>query len=267
VSDVTTTVKVTVAGGVARVLLARPAARNAFDATMIAELTEAFVTLGKDAHLRALVTSGEGPTFCAGADATWMRTAGQLPEAESEADARRLAALFAALDAIPFPTLAVVRGAALGGGAGLVAASDIAIAEEGSRFGFTEVRLGIIPAVISTFALRAIGVRAARRYFATGETFDAARARDLGLVSEVVPQGGGEAAADAVVAQILAAGPRASREAKRLVGEIAGRSVEDALLFAARRIAAIRRTPEAQEGLAAFLEKRDPTWKARPEAR
>jgi methylglutaconyl-CoA hydratase len=257
------TLKVARAGGVARAALACPERRNAFDAEMIGELTAALDDLAADDSLRALVLAGEGPTFCAGADAAWMRRAGELDEAAGRADAAKLAALFRALDRFPCPTIVVAHGAALGGGAGLVAAADIAIAEEGTRFGFTEVRLGIIPAVISTFALSAIGSRAARRYFTTGELFDAARARELGLVSETVPAGKGAERAGEIVAALQAVGPAASRAAKRLVAEVAPLDVDAALTHCAARIAAIRRTPEAQEGLAAFLEKRAPAWTRR----
>ncbi|HYC77918.1 MAG TPA: enoyl-CoA hydratase-related protein [Planctomycetota bacterium] len=256
-----TTLKFLKANGVARIVLARPEVRNAFDEATIAELTDAFRAAAADASLRAVVLSGDGPTFCAGADARWMKRAGELDEAASRADARKLAALFEAFDAVPCTTFVLARGAALGGGAGLAAAADVVIAEEGCRFGFTEVRLGIIPAVISSFAIRAIGPRAARRYFATGELFDAARAKELGLVSEVVPAGAADARIDAILAQLLAVGPQASREAKKLVGEVATRGYPEVLDFCAGRIAAIRRTAEAQEGLAAFLEKREPSWK------
>lgn len=254
------TIKVATAGGVGAATLARPESRNAFDATMIAELTDACARFAADDALRVVVLRGEGSDFCAGADANWMRAAGALGEAEGRADARRLADLFAAFDALPCPTVALVRGAALGGGAGLVAAADVAVAEEGAKFGFTEVRLGIVPAVISPFALRAIGARHARRYFTTGEIFDAARARDLGLVSEVVPAGTGEERVAEIVGRYLSVGPRATREAKSLVAEVSARAFPEVLDFCAGRIAAIRRTPEAQEGLAAFLGKRPPNW-------
>lgn len=254
------TIKVAAVGGTARVTLARPAARNAFDAEMIAELTAAIDRLATDRSLRALVLTGEGPAFSAGADANWMRAAGAMSEAEGRADATKLATLFRNLDAFPCPVIAVVHGAALGGGAGLVAAADIAVAEEGTKFGFTEVRLGIVPAVISFFAVRAIGARHARRYFTTGELFDAARAAEIGLVSEVVPVGKGAERAAEITAALLQVGPAASRAAKSLVASVVSTPLDEALPQCAALIAAVRRTPEAQEGLAAFLEKRPPAW-------
>jgi methylglutaconyl-CoA hydratase len=260
VASVHRTIKVGIAGGVGRIALARPDVRNAFDAAMIAELTDALKSASADPSLRVLVLSGEGAAFCAGADAAWMRAAGALSEADGREDALKLAGLFAALDAVPCTTVVVAHGAALGGGAGLVAAADVAIAEEGTKFGFTEVRLGIIPAVISSFAQRAIGTRHARRYFATGEIFDAARAKEIGLVSEVVAPGAGAARAVELSTQLLAVGPLASREAKRLAREIAPRPSPEVSADCAGRIAALRRTPEAQEGLAAFLGKRPPSW-------
>ena len=254
------TIRVASEGGTACVTLARPSARNAFDAEMISELDAALDRLAEDGALRALVLTGEGSVFSAGADASWMRAAGAMSEADGRIDATKLATLFRKLDEFPCPTIAAVQGAALGGGAGLVAAADIAIAEEGAKFGFTEVRLGIVPAVISSFVVRAIGPRHARRYFTTGEIFDAGRAAAIGLVSEVVPSGKAAERAAEIVAALLQVGPAATRVAKSLVAAVAGSPLNVALPQCAALIAAIRRTPEAQEGLAAFLEKRPPAW-------
>ncbi len=251
-------------GPVATVVLARPDVRNAFDERTIAELTAAFEALAGDASLRAVVLRGDGPAFCAGADVGWMRRAGTASLEDNESDARRLSTLFDRFAALPVPTLCLAHGAALGGGAGLVAAADIAIAEVGCRFGFTEVRLGIVPAVVSTYALAAIGARHARRYFATGEIFDAARAEAIGLVSEVVGKDQGLGRIEEIVASILAAGPSAVREAKRLAADDRDRG-PGAKAELARLIARLRATPEAREGLAAFLEKRDPSWKRVPQ--
>ncbi len=252
-------------GPLTEIVLARPEVRNAFDDGVIAELTAALRTIGADSSRRAVILRGDGPVFCAGADINWMRRLGAATREENEADALRLSGLFTALTDIPVPTICVAHGAALGGGAGLVAASDIAIAEEGCKFGFTEVRLGIVPAVISEFALPAIGARHARRYFATGEIFDAARAAEMGLVSEVVTKGGGLARARAIATQLLTVGPVAVREARRIVDRLAPRRDPATTAWLAATIARVRATDEAREGLAAFIEKRAPAWAPTPE--
>jgi methylglutaconyl-CoA hydratase len=235
-------------GHVLRVTLAKPERRNAFDAALIAELTEAFSEVG---DARAVLLEGEGPSFCAGADVEWQRSAIDLSYDENVADAMRLHAMLESIDACPAPVVCCVHGFALGGGSGLVAASDIAIAWPDAVFGFTEVRLGIIPAVISPFVLPKIGA-AARRYFVTGERFDAEVALRIGLVSEVSEDAGERA--EAVVRDILAGGPIAVREAKKLVRE-------RPLGADTARIAAARRTSdEGQDGLRAFLDRRAPGW-------
>ncbi len=239
-------------GEVLRVTLSRPERRNAFDAALIAELTEAFTDIG---DARAVVLSGEGSSFCAGADVEWQRSSIDLDYDENVEDALRLYRMLEAIDTCPAPVICTVHGYALGGGSGLVACADIALAEPDSMFGFTEVRLGIIPAVISPFVLAKIGA-AARRYFLTGERFDAETALRIGLVSEVVD--GAAAAAEAIVESLLAGGPEAVREAKRLVSERPS-GLDTA------RIAATRRTSaEGQDGLRAFLDRREPTWRATP---
>jgi methylglutaconyl-CoA hydratase len=234
---------------VLRVTLARPETRNAFDAALIAELAEAFVDIGK---ARAVVLAGEGPSFCAGADVDWMRASVALDYDANVADANALRGMLDAINRCPAPVVARVQGHALGGGAGLVACSDIAIAEENAVFAFSEVKLGIIPAVISPYALAKIGQSAARRYFVTGERFDAATALRIGLVHEVAADL--DAGVEGVLAELRSAGPRAARHAKRLVLD-APDGPETA-----RRIAERRTSDEGQEGLGAFLERRSPKW-------
>jgi methylglutaconyl-CoA hydratase len=240
-------------GHVLRVTLARPERRNAFDAALIADLHAAFTDV---ADARAVVLSGEGPSFCAGADVEWQRASIDLTYEENVEDALRLYRMLEAIDACPAPVVCSVHGHALGGGSGLVACADVVVARPDAVFGFTEVRLGIVPAVISPFVLRRIGEQA-RRYFLTGERFDAATALRIGLISEVAEDT--DAACEAIVEAILAAGPEAVREAKRLVRERPA-GVETARIAAARRTSA-----EGQEGLRAFLERRSPAWAAHRE--
>jgi methylglutaconyl-CoA hydratase len=231
------------------VTLSRPETRNAFDAALIGELAEAFVDVG---NARAVVLSGEGPSFCAGADIEWMRSSVDLDYEANVADATALRRALEAIDTCPAPVVAVVHGHALGGGAGLVACADIAVAHQQTVFGFSEVKLGIIPAVISPFALRKVGDSAARRYFLTGERFDAATALRIGLVHEVSVDTA--SALDGILAELRTAGPRAARHAKRLVLERPDGPET------ARRIAERRTSDEGQEGLRAFVERRRPTW-------
>jgi methylglutaconyl-CoA hydratase len=237
-------------GSVLRIVLTRPDRRNAFDAALIAELAEAFVNIGR---ARAVVLAGEGASFCAGADVNWMRASARLSFDENVADANAMRRMFESIDQCPTPVVARVQGHALGGGAGLVAAADIAIAAPTTQFAFSEVKLGIIPAVISPFALAKIGVAHARRYFVTGERFDAATALRIGLISEVADDLDGTV--DRVVGELLSAGPQAARWAKRLVRERPDGPET------ARWISERRTSDEGQEGLAAFLEKRKPSWR------
>jgi len=231
-------------GQILRITLAKPERRNAFDAELIRELTEAFADVG---DARAVVFAGEGASFCAGADVEWQRSAVDLTYDENVEDAMRLYRMCEAIDTCPAPVVAAVQGYALGGGSGLVACADIAIAARDATFGFSEVKLGIIPAVISPFVLPKIGAHA-RRYFLTGERFDAETALRIGLVHEVTEQL--DAAMDRVVAALRTSGPRAVREAKKLVRERpAG---EETARIAAR----LRTGDEGQEGLRAFLEHR-----------
>jgi methylglutaconyl-CoA hydratase len=235
-------------GHVLRVTLARPEVRNAFDAALIAELSEAFADVG---DARAVILSGEGSSFCAGADVEWQRSSIDLTYDENVEDAMRLYRMLEAIDSCPAPVVCLVHGYTLGGGAGLLACADIAVADPEAIFGFTEVRLGIIPAVISPFVLPKIG-SAARRYFLTGERFGATVALRIGLVHEVTDDTG--EAVTAIVDSLLAGGPEAVREAKKLVRERPGG-------LEAARIAATRRTSaEGQEGLRAFLERRPAGW-------
>jgi len=236
-------------GPVLRVTLARPERRNAFDAELIRELTFAFADVG---DARAVVLAGDGASFSAGADVEWMRSSIQLTYEQNVEDALRLRTMLRTIDECAAPVIARVHGHALGGGVGLVAAADVAIAEPDAIFAFSEVKLGLIPAVISPFALARIGPGPARRYFVTGERFSAETAHRIGLVSEVADDV--DAAIAGVVAELLTAGPEAVRHAKRLVLERP--EGEDT----AHRIAARRTSAEGQEGLRAFLERRPPKW-------
>jgi methylglutaconyl-CoA hydratase len=236
-------------GSVLRVTLARPERRNAFDAALIAELHDAFSNVG---DARVVVLEGDGPSFCAGADVEWQRSSVDLSYDENVEDAMRLYRMCERIDTCRAPVVAKVQGYALGGGSGLVACADIAIATPDATFGFTEVKLGIVPAVISPFVLPKIGAYA-RRYFLTGERFDAATALRIGLISEI-----GERLDDAVervVGELLTSGPRAARAAKELVRE---RPTGEET---ARIAAQLRSGEEGQEGLRAFLEKRTPGWR------
>jgi len=240
-------------GDVLRLTLARPESRNAFDAALISELAMAFVDVGT---CRAVVLAGEGRSFCAGADIDWMRTSADLDLEANVADANAMRRMFEAVDSCPAPVVALVQGHALGGGIGLVACSDIVIAEPDAVFAFSEVKLGIVPAVISPFALRKIGESAARRLFVTGERFDAATALRIGLVHEVTDDLAG--ALEHVLEELRTAGPRAARHAKRLVLDRPDGTET------ARRIAERRTSDEGQEGLRAFLERRRPAWAPAP---
>ena len=238
-------------GELLRVTLARPERRNAFDAQLIAELTEAFSTVGDD--VRAVLLAGDGPSFCAGADVEWQRSSIDLTYEENVEDALRLHAMMAAVDASPAPLVVRVQGYALGGGSGLVACGDVVVAAPDATFGFSEVRLGIIPAVISPFVFARAGAGRVRSLFVTGERFDAETALRVGLVDEVADDL--DAAVDRHVAAILRSGPEATRAAKRLTRE---RPTDAREL--AETAAGLRAGAEGQEGLRAFLEKRPPDW-------
>lgn len=250
-------------GAVARVRLARPEVRNAFDEVLIAELTETFLSFVNDETTRVVVLSGEGETFCAGADVSWMRRAGAFSRQENEADAERMAGMLRAIDTCPKPVVAVAHGAAIGGGVGLLAAADIALAEEATVFSLAEVKLGILPAVISPFVLRAIGSRQARRLFLTGHRFNAAEAKRIGLVHATAPAGELEGLLAREIEALQTSAPEAVARAKRLIAEVAGKSPEEAMPLTVRTIAERRASEEAREGLSAFLEKRPPRWAPR----
>ncbi|MEM7444528.1 MAG: enoyl-CoA hydratase/isomerase family protein [Pseudomonadota bacterium] len=251
---------ISITDGVATITLARSEIHNAFDDVLIANLTAAFNEVGGDGAVRAVILASEGKSFSAGADLNWMRRMASYSEAENLADAKALAELMQAIDTCPKPTIARVQGAAFGGGVGLVACCDIAVASERASFCLSEVKLGIVPAVIGPYIVRAIGPRAARRYVQTAERFGAAEAHRLGLVHEVAA----EDALDAVIAGIVDAlrqgGPEAHREAKSLVALVADRDPADVSEETAGSIAKIRASTEGQEGLSAFLEKRPPAW-------
>ena len=246
--------------GVANLQLNRPDVRNAIDAAMIGEIADAFRSLAGDDGVRAVVLSGEGKAFCGGADINYMRAGLGLGEEANYEDALRLADLFAAIDRCPAPVIARVHGAALGGGSGLVAASDIVVAAADAIFGFTEVKLGIVPAVISPFVLRKIGAGHARALFVTGERFGAEHALRIGLVNQMVPYPDLYGAVAAKVEEILASGPQAVRIAKQLVKHVPALSDDEAREWTARTTAQRRAGEEGQEGLRAFLEKRKPRW-------
>lgn len=250
------TVSLTFAGGVARVTLTRPDVRNAFNAAVIAELHAAFTRIATADDVRAVVIAGEGTVFCGGADVNWMRESLDLPFEANAIDAEKMSDMFRAIDNCPRPVIARIQGAALGGGAGLAAVCDIAIAADDAVFGFTEVKLGIIPAVISPFVLSKIGSSHARALFLTGERFDAARAASIGLVHRVVAAGELDAAVDRVLAEIRTAGPYAVSAAKLLVRRVLDATYQESRAITTQAIANQRISAEGQEGLRAFLERR-----------
>ena len=248
-------------GHSATVTLNRPEVRNAFNAQSIAELTETFDTLGQDMSLRAIVLRANGSAFCAGADLQWMRQMANFSETENLADAALLARMLYAIYRCPIPVVACVQGDCYAGGMGLVAACDIALAADPVQFCLSEVRLGLIPATISPYVIRAMGENAARRYFLTAERFDASEALRIGFVHKVVSAAELDGAVDAVVSALTSASPHAVREAKRLVREVAGVAPGEAVIAdTAQRIATIRASAEGREGVQAFLEKRTPSW-------
>jgi methylglutaconyl-CoA hydratase len=247
-------------GPVARVWLNRPETRNAFDGLMVTELRKTLFDLGSLDQVRVVVLGGRGPSFCAGVDLQWMKAAAGFTREENLREAQALADLFFTVYNSPKPIVARVQGAALGGGSGLVAASDIPVAALGTQFGFTEVRLGIVPAVISPYVIGKIGESAARELFLTGERFEAVRAAEIGLVRAAVPPEDLDAAVEGRVQELLQAGPRAVAEAKALIREVAWKRVEDVQRYTVERISDLRVSPEGQEGMRAFLEKRKPSW-------
>jgi methylglutaconyl-CoA hydratase len=242
------------------VTLNRPEVRNAFNPAMIAELTALFTGVAGDGETRVVVLAGAGAAFCAGADLNWMREMAAYTYDENVADALRLVAMLEAVEGCAVPVVARVHGAALGGGVGLVAACDVAVAAADALFAFSEARLGIAPAVVAPFVLRKIGPGHARALFVTAERFDAARAERIGLVHHVAPAAHLDAAVQEVVSAVTACGPAALRACKRLVAEVPGMSREEACAYTAETIATLRASPEGQEGMRAFLEKRPPCF-------
>lgn len=247
--------------GLARVTLNRPEKHNAFDAGTILELTYAFARLGEEDSVRAIALSGEGPSFCAGADAAWMRASATLSEDENRADAIRLSDMLATIDACPKPVIAVAHGFVFGGGVGLVACADMVVAKPGTQFRLSEVRLGLTPATISPFVVGKIGASAARRYFLTAEDFGPDEAVAMGLAH--VRSEDADAQVETWFQMLLQGAPGAIADAKLLVRDVADRPVSFSLRSeTADRIASRRASAEGREGLAAFAEKRKPTWTA-----
>jgi len=247
--------------GLARVTLNRPEVKNAFNETLIAEIADAMKKLSGDKAVRAVVLAGAGDAFSAGADLSWMKRASEFSAAENKADARRLAGMLNSIYECEKPVVALVQGPCMGGGTGLASACDIVIASDDAFFALSEVRLGIIPAVISPFVLHAIGERQARRFFLTGERFDATKAKEIGLVHMICLRAQMEETLDGVVKNLLACGPAAQGEAKKLIRIVAGRPIDDSVMEeTAGIIARVRSTPEGKEGVAAFLEKRKANW-------
>ncbi|MEY5098042.1 MAG: hypothetical protein RJA36_761 [Pseudomonadota bacterium] len=248
-------------GPVATIWMDRPEVFNAFDERLIAELAAACAELDADASVRVVVLGGRGRHFSAGADLNWMRRASTFTEEENRADARRFAGMLRALSGMSKPTIARIQGAALGGGTGLAAACDMAVASRDASFATSEVKFGIIPAVISPYVLRAIGPRQALRYFQSAERFDAQRAYEIGLVNEVCERDELDATVARLVEPLIAGAPQAQQAAKDLIAAIHGRPIDDAVSEeTAQRIARQRATDEARDGIAAFLDKRSPAW-------
>ncbi|HEX6860207.1 MAG TPA: enoyl-CoA hydratase-related protein [Caulobacteraceae bacterium] len=247
--------------GVATITINSPRTKNAFDDRLIRALHEAFETMHGAEGVRIVFVRGEGGTFSAGANLEWMRDAAELTEDDNRQDAMAMASMLKALWDIPALTVALVEGGAFGGGAGLAAACDLAVAVEGAKFSFSEVRLGLVAATISPYVVRAIGPRHARALFATGRMFDAAYAEKIGLISEVVSAGELKALKDRLAREAMAAAPGAVEDSKRLVDDVFGREIDHGLMeLTARRIAARRVSDEGQEGVRAFLERRKPDW-------
>ncbi|MDB5494778.1 MAG: enoyl-CoA hydratase/isomerase family protein [Phenylobacterium sp.] len=248
--------------GAATVVLNRPNRKNAFDADLISAMDEAFETLRGAEGVRVVFLRGAGGTFSAGADLAWMREAVEQTEADNRADAHAMAVMMKRLWDLPALTVALIEGGAFGGGAGLAAICDLAVATEDAKFAFSEVRLGLIPAVISPYVVAAVGLRAARQLFATARVFDAAYAERIGLITEVVTDAAGLTAAhDRIAAEIMACAPGALAGAKQLASDVFARDIDhDLLEMTAKRIAAVRVGEEGQEGVRAFLDRRKPSW-------
>jgi methylglutaconyl-CoA hydratase len=257
----TTTLDIATNGAVARVFLNRPEVRNAFSDAVIAELTATFQTLGGDSSVRAIVLGGHGKAFCAGADLNWMRAMADYSWEQNRADAQALADMLWAIYSCPHPVVGRIHGDCYAGGVGLAAVCDVLVAAEGIQFCLSEARLGLLPATIGPYVVRALGEQAARRYFATAERFSSAEAHRLGFVHELAAADALDAKVDAIVQALVANGPAAVKACKRLVQDLAGQPITAALREdTARRIADIRASAEGREGVQAFLQKRTPSW-------
>jgi len=254
-----THLQITVDGAIVRIVLNRPDVRNAFNHEVVAELT-AWAEQVPDTGARVAVLSGAGKAFCAGADLTWMSKMVAYSREDNQRDAMAMSAMFNALDTLPIPLIGRVHGAALGGGTGLAAVCDIVVAAEDAVFGFTEAKLGILPAVISPFAVRKIGISAARELFLTAARFSAARARELGLVHAVAPEAGLDGLVDGYVRELLTSAPGAIAGAKQMIAAVAGKPPADVASMTAETIARHRVSDEGQDGMKAFLEKRRAPW-------
>lgn len=255
--------EVTTIGKVATVAINRPDVHNAFDDVLVADLTEALTKCERDANVRVVVLTGTGSTFSAGADLNWMRSMAKASESDNRVDAELLAALMYKLNMFSKPTIARVNGAAYGGGVGLIACCDIAIAADTAKFGLTEVKLGLVPAVISPYVIAAVGARQARRLFITGEVFDANEALRIGLVHHVVAANRLDDSTDHVLSWLAKGGPIAQHEAKQLALRLGSSAYPDSVrtdMKLSALIARLRVSPEGQEGLTAFLDKREPKW-------
>jgi methylglutaconyl-CoA hydratase len=258
----TNTLEVTVENRVAKVFLNRPEVRNAFNDGVITELAETFTRLGQDPGVRVIVLGGHGKAFCAGADLNWMKSMAGFGWEDNRADATRLAEMLWAIYSCPLPVVGRLHGDCYAGGMGLAACCDVLVAAEGMHFCLSEARLGLLPATISPYVMRAMGEQAARRYFITAERFSAAQARDMGFVHELVAPDALDAKVDEIVALLVANGPAAVKACKRLVQDFVGREITlDLRVETARRIADIRASDEGREGVQAFLNKREPAWR------
>ena len=256
------TLDIQIHGPVARVFLNRPEVRNAFNDGVIAELTATFTQLGADQTLRAIVLGGHGKAFCAGADLSWMRTMAGYTWDQNRTDAEALAQMLRTLWSCPLPVVGRVHGDCYAGGLGLAAVCDVLVAAEGVQFCLSEARLGLLPATIGPYVVKAMGEQAARRYFVTAERFDAQRAQQIGFVHECVPADTLDATVEQIVATLVANGPAAVKACKQLVQDVAGRPITAELRAdTARRIADIRASDEGREGVQAFLNKREPSWR------
>ncbi|MBP9953057.1 MAG: enoyl-CoA hydratase/isomerase family protein [Ottowia sp.] len=261
----TQAIRISAQGGIATVVLSRPDVRNAFNDEVIAELSQAFIQLGDDPQVRAIVLMAEGPAFCAGADLNWMRRMADYSREENEQDAEKLAFMLRTIYECPKPTIARVQGDVYAGGMGLVACCDMAVSVDTANYCLSEVKLGLIPATIGPYVIRAMGPRASHRYFLTAERFSAAEARRIGFVHEVVPADQLDATVSTWVQALLAASPNAIKECKKLVQYVADRDITRLLIdHTVKAIADIRASDEGKEGVQSFLNKRKPAWMVNP---